>query len=455
MKQQQIERNRLWMTVFFAGIIAVMAAAAAWWMAGSARIREETPVTKQSSLTPPPPTVSVATSPSPATPGVDPIGLKLLREDLVREGAGKRIGEMAIHRALQAFTPDADIAALIANQPEFVKTASDYVGQIVSETRIANGRAKLAEYGEVLRAIETRFGVDRHVLVAIWGIESAYGTSMGEKSVVRSLATLALIDPRRPAFWRNEFLGALAIIERGDTTAERMAGSWAGAMGHTQFMPTTFNTHAVDFDGDGRRDIWNTPADALASSANYLKNSGWIAGEPAALEVALPAGFDLGLSSPSVSKSAAEWASTGVTPTQPGALPARLRNLSLILPAGANGPAFLTGANFRAILRYNNATAYALAVSLLADRLSGAPPLVKPWPADDRPLSRTDREELQARLQDLGYDVGIGIDGVIGTGTRNAIRAFQRAHTLPEDGHPNLILLQALRQVTGNQLARP
>ena len=253
-------------------------------------------------------TVATAMTPQPpAAPAADPIALKLLRDDLVREAAGKKVSEAAIDRALARFIPDPEIATQNANQPEFVKTAGEYVDLVVSETRLANGRAKLAEYDEQLRAIETRYGVDRHVLTAIWGIESAYGTSMGERAVIRSLTTLALTDTRRPAFWRGELIGALAILERGDIAAERMSGSWAGAMGHTQFMPTTYNAHAVDFDGDGRRDIWGTPADALASAANYLKNSGWVTGQPPLIEVILPPGFDLGLSAPAVSKSAAQW----------------------------------------------------------------------------------------------------------------------------------------------------
>lgn len=446
MKQQEEARARLWLTVFFAGIIALIALAAWWWFSPSQRTASALPASSA-----PPATVVAA----PVVPSVDPIALKLLREDLVRDGAAKKVGEAAIDRFLAGFVIDPEIAAQIANQPEFVKTAGEYVEAVVSEVRLANGRAKLAEYDEVLRAIERRYGVDRHILVAIWGIESAYGSSMGDKPVLRSLATLALTDTRRPAFWRGELIAAMAILERGDITVERMAGSWAGAMGHTQFMPTTYNAHAVDFDGDNRRDIWGTPADALASAANYLKNSGWISGQPALAEVNLPPGFDLGLSAPTVSKPAAQWLALGVTPVHADMLSDTLTNLSLILPAGASGPAFLAGANFRAILRYNNATSYALAVSHLADRLGGGMPLSRAWPADDRPLARADREELQTRLQALGYDVGQGIDGVVGTTTRSAIRAFQRARALPEDGHPNLILLNALRKATENRPAAP
>ncbi len=447
MKQQEISRNRLWLTVFFAGIIALIIAASTWWTMGSKPVPDQAP--RQASAPKQPATAAQA------PPAVDAIGLKLLRDDLMREAAARKVSETTIDKALAGLAPDTEIATLHANQPEFVKSAGEYVDLLVSETRIANGRFKLAEYDTILRAIEAKYGVDRHVLVAIWGVESSYGTALGEKAVVRSLATLAMNDQRRASFWRAELLGALAIIERGDSSADRMLGSWAGAMGHTQFMPTTYNAHAVDFDGDGRRDIWGTPADALASAANYLKSSGWVAGQPSAVEVVLPPGFDLGLSAPHIIRSAAEWRALDVAPAIAGALPDSIPNLSLVLPAGANGPAFLTSANFRAILRYNNATAYALAVSHLAGRLAGGGPLSKPWPADDRALSRADREELQTRLQTLGYDVGAGVDGVIGTGTRNAIRAFQRARALPEDGHPNLILLQALRKAAENRMSAP
>lgn len=370
---------------------------------------------------------------------------KAFLERLKVDAAAKGVPPELIERATKGFAADDAITDLNASQPEHAKTAGEYVALLVSDTRLANGRAKLIEHAELLQRIEDRYGVDRHVVLAIWGIESAFGTSMGERPVVRSLTTLAMTDQRRAAFWQSELLAALSIVQRGDIALEAMTGSWAGAMGHTQFMPTTYLQHAVDFDGDGRRDIWSRPADALASAANYLKASGWTKGQPAVVEVRLPAGFDVALSAPNVSKAGAAWAALGVTPVRPAADLARLDGFSLVLPSGHTGPAFLSGTNFKAILRYNRAVPYALAVSHLAERLAGAGPLATPWPPGDKALSRTEREELQTRLAALGHDVG-GVDGIIGSGTRAAIRAFQRAEGVPEDGHPEPGLLIRLRR---------
>jgi membrane-bound lytic murein transglycosylase B len=380
--------------------------------------------------------------------------IKNFLDTLYSDARAKGISSVTLEKALAGFTPDDEIANLNATQPEHIKTAADYVGLLVSDTRIANGRLKLAEHTELLARIEQRYGVDKHVLVAIWGIESAYGTSMGERAVVRSLATLAMTDTRRPAFWRGELLSALAVLERGDITVEKMTGSWAGAMGHTQFIPTTYTAHAVDFDGDGRRDIWTNPADALASTANYLKVSGWVPGHPAFLEVKLPTGFDYALTAPGTTKLLPEWLSLGIVITSDRNLPDKIGNLSLTLPAGANGPAFLTGGNFRAVLRYNRAVPYALAVSHLAERLAGGAPFAGVWPADDKALSKTEREELQTRLLVLGHSIG-QVDGIIGSGSRAAIRAFQKTKALAEDGHPNLALLQSLRLATATMPNEP
>ena len=359
----------------------------------------------------------------------------------------KGVSEATLARATAGIILDDDIAGLNASQPEHVRTAGEYVNLLVSETRIANGRAKLAEHADLMEAIERRYGVDRHIVMAIWGIESAYGISMGERHVVRSLLTLAMTDERRGAFWRGELLAALQILERGDIGPEAMTGSWAGAMGHTQFMPSTYLAHAVDFDGDGRRNIWQQPADALASAANYLKVSGWQAGQPAMIEVSLPPGFDYALSAPGVSRSLADWQALGVRRVGDTVLPDRMSALSLVLPAGYSGPAVLTGANFQAILRYNRAVSYALSVALLAEQLAGRPGLAAPWPADDKALSRGEREELQKLLTGLGHEIG-PVDGIIGSATRGAIRLFQKAQSVPEDGHPSLALLVRLRDAS-------
>jgi membrane-bound lytic murein transglycosylase B len=350
-----------------------------------------------------------------------------------------------LDQAVNGLSPDPEVLELASVQPEYVKTAGDYLNLLVSDARIDNGRIKLAELAKILAAVETAYGVDRHIVLAIWGVESNYGAGMGSRSVVRSLATLAAYDARRPQFWRAELLAALRILQSGDTSAENMAGSWAGAMGHTQFMPTTYAVHAVDFDKDGRRDIWNSIPDALASTANYLKTSGWVAGSPWGFEVKLADGFDFALSAPGVTKTWAEWKKLGVARVEERAVPQSIGQLQLLLPAGAGGPAFLTGSNFKAILRYNNAISYALAVGHLGDRLSGGAAFAKAWPSEDKALGRAEREEMQRRLTSLGFDAGVA-DGVIGVGTRAAVRSFQKARGLPEDGHPDLALLARLRQ---------
>ncbi|MDX2155192.1 MAG: lytic murein transglycosylase [Hyphomicrobiaceae bacterium] len=361
-----------------------------------------------------------------------------------RDALGAGVSVAILDRALAGIAIDASIPPLLTAQPEHVMAPWDYMGRLVSDTRIEGGRRMLAEHRETLDAIETRFGVDRHAVVAIWGVESSYGTLPGTRAVVRSLATLAVADARRAPFWRKELLAALTILDRGDITPERMTGSWAGAMGHTQFMPSSYLTHAVDHDADGRRDIWQSVPDALASTASYLHRSGWKAGEPWGLEVALPAGFDYRLADPGASRTSDEWQALGVVPPPGAEWPAGMPASSMLLPAGMHGPAFLIAGNFKAILRYNNATAYALAVGHLSDRLAGRPPLLALWPTHDPPLARAERRELQELLSRMGLDVG-PIDGVLGETTRNAVRQWQRRQGVAEDGWPGSGLLGVLR----------
>lgn len=347
-------------------------------------------------------------------------------------------------RAMRGITRDPEVAERAASQPEHDLTVGAYVNRLVSEQRIAQGRERQAELADTLQAIEGRYGVDRHVLVAIWGVESSYGTAIGQRGVIRSLVTLALADGRRSRYWRRELIAALAILERGDAAAEDMIGSWAGAVGQTQFMPTTFRAHAVDFDGDGRRDLWRNPGDALASAANYLAASGWRRGEAWGFEVLLPQGFDLELAGAPGRRTAAFWRDRGLTPAGGRSWPGQASELRLILPAGAAGPAFLVGANFDAILRYNPAVSYALAVGHLADRLAGAAPIATAWPESDRALRRAEREELQRLLTAAGYDPG-PVDGVLGGLTRAALRSYQKKSALPPDGHPSVGVLERLR----------
>jgi membrane-bound lytic murein transglycosylase B len=364
--------------------------------------------------------------------------------DLRREAVEKGISPATLDRALAVIQPDPHVIDLLGRQPEHERTAGQYIAIMVTPERFAAGRSRLAEHAELLSAIESRYGVDRHVLTAIWGVETRFGQSMGDRPVVQSLATLAHADPRRPQFWRGELIAALRILQNGDVTPDRMTGSWAGAMGHAQFMPSTYLRHAVDHDGDGRRDIWGAPGDALASAAAYLAASGWARGQPWGFPVVLPEGFDLGHSAPGQARRAADWQKVGVSNFPGTPWPATTGDLALILPAGAAGPAFLLTDNFRALLRYNAATSYALSVGLLGDALAAGAPADVRWPAGDRALSRAEREELQQRLSALGHDAGT-VDGILGTQTRFAIRAFQKRLALPEDGHPSPALLERLR----------
>ncbi len=367
------------------------------------------------------------------------------REGLWPDAQAKGISRPLFDRAFAGLAPDPDVLEFAANQPEHLRSAGDYMGLLVSDTRIANGKIKLAETAATLAAVETLLGVDRHVVLAIWGIESGYGAAMGTHRVIRSLATLAHSDTRRPQFWRGELIAALAILERGDIAPDVMTGSWAGAMGHTQFMPSTYQQFAIDFDKDGRRDIWGTIPDALGSTANYLKASGWRTGIPWGLEIRLPQGFDYALAAPGSAQTLAQWQALGLTLAVGRAAAAPdLGPLLLVSPAGHAGPQFLVTANFKAILRYNNSVAYALAVGHLADRLAGGASIVAAWPSGDRALSRAEREELQRRLDEKGFAPG-PVDGILGVETRVAIRKFQRAAGLIEDGHPGPAVLERLR----------
>ena len=373
------------------------------------------------------------------------------RTCLDRVGAQARaagISQAVLDRALKDVTPDAEVLAVARRQPEFVKPVWEYLDSAVADSRIATGRAKLAEWGQTLEAIERRYGVDRHVVLAIWGMESSFGAILDNakvvKPVIRSLATLACGDPDRASFGQEQLLAALQILQRGDTTPARMTGSWAGAMGHTQFIPTTYQAHAVDFNGDGKRDIWATIPDALASTANYLKASGWRAGDTWGYEVELPSDFNYALADESTQRPISEWMQRGIRRIQERAFPRPADPAMLMLPAGARGPAFLVTPNFRAILRYNNATAYALAVGHLADRIRGGAAFVRAWPRNDRQLASGERQELQHLLLRRGYDAG-SLDGKLGTKTRAAIRAYQSAAGMPADGYPTAPLLERLR----------
>ncbi len=367
--------------------------------------------------------------------------------DLEPEAERRGISAALVAQFRADLAPDPEVLAAVQSQAEFERPLWEYIDAAVSEARISTGQARLAEWAAVLAAIETRFGVDRHVLAAIWGIESSYGAVLDDLGVVRpvlrSLATLACGDASRAAFWRDQLLAAWEMLERGDVTPDRMTGSWAGAMGHTQFMPTTYQSYAVDFDGDGRRDTWSIP-DALASTANYLRSLGWRTGERWGYEVELPPGFDYSLADETTERPLSSWIELGLRLTQDSPISAAEASAVLVLPTGSRGPAFLLLPNFRVILRYNTALAYALSVAHLSDRLRGGPPFARSWPRDDRMLTNTERKDLQTLLAKLGFDPGT-VDGKIGPRTRAAIRRYQASVGRLPDGYANEALLDHVR----------
>jgi lytic murein transglycosylase len=344
---------------------------------------------------------------------------------------------------LAGLTPDLRIMDLLDAQPEFTKSFWDYLDILVTDARIANGRAVLAQYRPIFDAAEKSFGVDRYVVTAIWGIESNYGTAIGERSVIRSTATLACIG-RRQDYFREEFLSALEILARGDVQAEHLKGSWAGAFGPTQFMPTAFKRYAVDFDGDGRRDVVDSPADLIGSTANNLKKDGWVSGQTWGYEVVVPQGFNFLLADRSRNMTMREWERAGLRRAGGKPFPRPDDRAYLLIPAGAQGPGFLMLQNFRVIMKYNPAEAYALAIGHLADRLRGGEPFVQPWPRQERVLSWAERYELQQLLAQRGFDVGEP-DGMLGGRTRAALRQFQASVGAVPDGFPSTTLLERLR----------
>ena len=329
-------------------------------------------------------------------------------------------------------------------QPEFNKSPWDYLDTLVSDERIARGRELLAQYASVFAAVERAYGVDRTIIAAIWGVESNYGTKGGDRSVLRSTATLACVGRRRDYF-REEFLSALDIVARGDVKPDRLIGSWAGAFGPTQFMPTTFKRFAVDFDHDGRRDVVDSVADVMASTANNLKTDGWVSGESWGYEVVLPANFNYLLAERSRQMTIGQWEAMGIARAGDKPFPRASDKAFLLLPAGARGPAFLMLANFRVIMKYNPAEAYALAIGHLADRLRGGGPFVQAWPRDERALSMAERFEMQQLLAQRGFDIGEP-DGLLGPRTRIAIRNFQSATGQIPDGFASSLVLDRLRQ---------
>jgi membrane-bound lytic murein transglycosylase B len=347
-------------------------------------------------------------------------------------------------RAFKGMTPDPKVIEAANFQPEYVKPIGEYIDRVVSDKRIAAGKQKLEENKALLDALEKRYGVDRTIIVAIWGMESNYGTQPGDINVIRSLATLAYYNTKA-AFARQQLITALKIVQRGDIPVEEMNGSWAGAMGHTQFIPTTYQSYAVDYDGDGKRNIWYDVPDALASTASYLKHSNWQAGQSWGYEVTLPKGFNPKKVSEKTLRRLGDWQKLGITRVGGEPFPRPGDKAGLYAPTGTAGPAFLVLNNFRSILRYNQATSYALGVGHLSDRLKGYGPFVKPWPTDENHLSLDQRVELQKLLVAKGLLVG-DTDGIIGPATLEAVKTFQRGKGMPVDGFPSRTILELLRK---------
>lgn len=387
-------------------------------------------------------TSSVTPASIPAASPGDEAGLQRWVQNFRSRAVSSGVSPATYDRAMRIAQYNPEVIRLDRRQAEFSRPVWLYLDSAVSDVRITTGRQKLAQLGPTLSRIEQRYGVPREIVLAVWGMESNFGGNRGRMQIIPSLATLAY-DGRRGEMFSNQLIAALKIIQAGDTAPEQMLGSWAGAMGHTQFMPTSYLEYAVDFNGDGRRDIWSDdPTDSLASTAAYLARNGWQRGQAWGAEVQLPSNFNMNLIGKSTRRSSGDWSAQGVRRIGGGALPSG--NGSIIMPAGARGPAFLILDNFRSILRYNNSDNYALGVAFLGERIAGRPGIQGSWPRSDRTLSTSERNEIQQRLRARGFYDG-EIDGLFGSGTMEAVTAYQRSIGVTPDGYPTSILLDQLR----------
>lgn len=408
---------------------------------------QSTPKTAPRAATPAASPAAATSADTPAqSPPVPGEGFAQWVEGARAEAAAKGISGATLRAAFADIAPLPKVVELDRRQPEFSQTFSRYLGNAVSDRRVADGRAKLREYAALLAGLERDYGVPGRFLTAFWGLETNYGRVTGDYPVIAALATLAF-DGRRAAFFRGELFNALAILDAGHIALPRMKGSWAGAMGHTQFMPSTFLRHAVDRDGDKHIDIWGSVPDALASAANYLRGLDWDGTRTWGREARIPAGFDVALTSLDVDaneqiRPLPEWARLGVRRADGGPLPGQNVAASLVLPQGVKGPAFLLYDNYRAILKWNRSSFYAIAVGHLADRLVGGGGLSAPLSADP-PLRREDVLALQEGLVRRGFLEG-AVDGIMGSATRQAIRRFQVARGLPPDGYADRTLIAAV-----------
>ncbi len=417
-------------------------------LAGCADTSPQGPLTAVTPPSPAPrPQTPAAPTPVPATPvPAGELAFDTWLKDFRVRALAAGLSPQLLDRELSGVTPDPKVISLDSRQPEFSKPVGAYIAGVISDDRIAVGRAK-REQLTFLPEIEARYGVPRDILLAVWAMESAFGKLQGNFDVVRSMVSLAA-DGRRRAWAEGELIAALKIIDSGEVTREQLKGSWAGAMGQTQFIPSSYRATAVDFDGDGKRDIWGSDADSLASAANLLARGGWKPGVGWAKEVILPAGFDYSVTE--VEKQLpAWWEAKGVRRADglPWTAADAASPAMLILPSGAAGPAFLALPNHFAIRTYNNSTSYALGIGLLADRFAGGGPLVTPWPVET-PLNLADRMAAQIALARVGFNPGPA-DGVIGAGTRRALRAWQQSQQLPADGYLSNDMVARLKAQAG------
>ncbi|WP_425093061.1 lytic murein transglycosylase [Tropicimonas sp. S265A] len=393
------------------------------------------------------PVFSLRPAPRTATPVVQTANRPARFENWIdgfrRRALAQGIRPATFDRAFAGVDYLPDVIRRDRNQAEFTKQLWEYLDSAVSDARVRNGKAAFRDNARALQQIEARYGVEAEVVTAIWGLESAYGSYRGNTPLISALATLSY-DGRRGAFFEDQLIAALRILQAGDVTPQRMTGSWAGAMGHTQFIPTSYLDYAVDFTGDGKRDIWSdNPIDALASTASYLKSFGWTKGQPWGVEVRLPQGFNYALTGERIKKSPSEWARLGVRDTSGARVPNHGR-ASILLPAGAQGVALMIFDNFHVIERYNTADAYVIAVGHLSDRIVGKPDFKASWPRGDRGLSLSEKKEMQRLLNRRGFAVG-KIDGIIGPNTINAVREYQASIGIVPDGYASLDILKELR----------
>ncbi len=350
------------------------------------------------------------------------------------------ISQSVLDRSFRGVGYNADVIKKDRNQSEYTKQIWDYLDSAASPTRVENGQKALRKHDRKLRAIEAKYGVDKAVVTAVWGLESAYGEHRGTIPTIEALATLAF-DGRRGKFFEAQLIDALKIAQAGDVAPRKMTGSWAGAMGHTQFIPSSYLAYAVDFTGDGKRDIWSDdPTDALASTAAYLARHGWVKGQPWGVEVKLPRGFNYAQANRKTKKMPSDWAALGVRDVN-GRAVSNYGSASILLPAGAQGAAFMIFKNFAVIERYNVADAYVIGVGHLSDRLKGGPEIQAKWPRGYEPLSFKERKTLQRKLRRAGFDLE-KIDGIIGPNTIDAIRAFQRSKGVTPDGYASKDLMR-------------